>query len=228
MPLHDWKDRPGWEGVHHSWNTELLRWIKPRLPAGFRAYIGSVPTIAVGAPADKPDVAVREWPGDYAGNAEASTSDEPDIEIASMTLDPGKSVYVEHQGRLVAAVELISPRNKDRPTARATYLARYAGYLLQGVHLLLVDVHSRPVGFSFADQISQQMQVTQPACSPPLAVSYRVGAPAATGGRMLGIWLRPLQVDQPLPTVKLAITLDKAVPIDLEATYCRAAEDAYL
>ena len=43
MPLHDWTDRGGWEGVHHLWITELLRWVKPRLPAGYRAYIGSAP-----------------------------------------------------------------------------------------------------------------------------------------------------------------------------------------
>jgi len=59
MPLHDWTDQPGWEGVHHLWITELLRWIKPRLPEGYRAYIGSAPTVAIGAPAERPDVSVR-------------------------------------------------------------------------------------------------------------------------------------------------------------------------
>src|SRR5690242_15989237 len=151
MPLHDWTDRSGWEGVHHVWITELLRWVKPRLPEGYRAYIGSAPTIAVGAPSERPDVAVRQWPeapaaparGNGAGGA--AEADEPDEEIAVAALDPGKSLYVEVRGRLVAAVELISPRNKDRPLARTTYLARYVGYLLEGVHLLLVDVHRRPL-----------------------------------------------------------------------------------
>src|SRR6202035_2368587 len=45
MPLHDWTDRPGWDGVHLLWLTELLRWIKPQLPQGYRAYIGSAPTV---------------------------------------------------------------------------------------------------------------------------------------------------------------------------------------
>lgn len=60
MPLHDWTDRSGWEGVHHLWIAELLHWIKPRLPAGYRAYIGSAPLLAVGAPAQRPDLGVRE------------------------------------------------------------------------------------------------------------------------------------------------------------------------
>ena len=37
MPLHNWTDRSGWDGLHHLWITELLRWVKPRLPAGYRA-----------------------------------------------------------------------------------------------------------------------------------------------------------------------------------------------
>jgi hypothetical protein len=61
MPLHEWTDRPGWVGVRHLWITELLRWVKPRLPEGYRAYIGAAPTVAVDAPPEKPDVSVRRW-----------------------------------------------------------------------------------------------------------------------------------------------------------------------
>jgi hypothetical protein len=236
MPLHDWTDRSGWEGVHHLWITELLRWVKPRLPAGYRAYIGSAPTVAVGAPAERPDVHVRQWPEEPAPPATppqspaagATAPEEPDEEIAVAAIDPGTALYVESRGLLVAAVELVSPRNKDRPIARATYLARYVGYLLEGVHLLLVDVHRRPLAFSFADRIAQELQITQPPCPAPLAVGYRVGGPAATGGRILAIWRRPLVVGAPLPTMVLPLTVETAVPVDLEQTYSRAAADAYL
>jgi hypothetical protein len=43
--------------------------------------------------------------------------------------------------RLIAAVDVISPRNKDRPFARTAYLARYLGYLLDGANRVLIDVH---------------------------------------------------------------------------------------
>src|SRR5579875_1576153 len=170
MPLHDWTDRPGWEGVHHLWITELLRWIKPRLPEGYRAYIGSVPTVAIGAPAERPDVSVREWKEDQAPSTSPdstsspvqTTNEDPDEEIAVAALEPSTSLYVELRGRLIAAVELVSPRNKDRPVARATYVARYVGYLLEGVHLLLIDVHRRPLSFSFADAIAQELHLQPP------------------------------------------------------------------
>ena len=234
MPLHDWSDRPGWEGMHHLWITELLRWVKPRLPTGYRAYIGSAPLLAVGAPVNRPDVGVHSWlpgeatssPGPVFVETSASPS-EPDEEIAVATLDPETAVYVERQGRLIAAIELISPRNKDRPIARSAYLSRYLGYLLDGAHLVIVDVHRRPVGFSFADQIATELHLEQPSFPPPMAVSYRVGEPAATGGRLLAIWRRHMTVGDALPPIPLPLTSGQEVILDLDQTYARAAEDAY-
>lgn len=236
MPLHDWAERGGWEGVHHIWITELLRWVKPRLPADYRAYIGSVPTIAVGAPSERPDVAVRSWPDrpvtdppppDGVG-AQGTPDEDDEEEFAVATLDPAKALYVEVHGRLVAALELISPRNKDRPSARVTYLSRYVGYLREGVHLLLVDVHRRPLNFSFADGLAAELGFRQPPFPPPLAAGYRVGEPAATGGRFLRVRVRRLAVGEPLPAMKLPLNSDASVTVDLEQTYARAAADAYL
>jgi hypothetical protein len=237
MPLHDWTDRPGWDGVHHIWITELLRNIKPQLPEGYRAYIGTMPILSIGSPTERPDVVVKQWTGSSNGGQQKTavapsptsrSSSEPDEELAVITLDPTKAVFVEKQGRLVAALELISPRNKDRPSSRETYLSRYLGYLFEGVHLLLVDVHRRPLSFSFADSVAQELQISQPPSPPPMAVSYRVGEPAATGGSMLAIWRRKLVVGQPLPVLPLPLTVHEAVDVDLEQTYQRAAADAYL
>jgi hypothetical protein len=235
MPLHDWTDPAGWDGMHLLWLTELLRWIKPRLPAEYRAYVGTAPRLAVGAPPVRPDVSVRSWnEGAKEQSAEPTPVDpgaglpEPDVETAVSTLDPDLAVYVERRGRLVAAVELISPRNKDRLESKSSCLARYLGYLHDGAHLVLVDVHRKPQGFSFADRIAAELGLDEPPVPPPLAVSYRVGEPAATGGRFLAIWRRPLTVGAALPTIPLPLTTEQAVPLDLEATYARAAEDAYL
>jgi hypothetical protein len=237
MPLHDWTNPAGWEGVHHQWISYLLHWIKPRLPADYRAYIGSTPALAVGALAERPDLQVRQWlpepppelnpqlPPDPSG---AVALPEPDIETATLTLDPNAALFVTTHGRLVAAVELISPRNKDRPSARGVYLARYLGYLQEGAHLLLVDVHRRPLGFSFPDALALELQIAQPACPTPHAVSYRVGEPAPNGGRLLAIWRRALTVGAPLPPMPLPLTVQVAITVDLEQTYRQAAEDAYL
>jgi hypothetical protein len=61
-----------------------------------------------------------------------------------------------------------------------------------------------------------------------MAVSYRVGEPAATGGRLLAIWRRPLTAGAALPTIPLPLTPEQAVALDLDYTYTQAATDAYL
>jgi hypothetical protein len=232
MALHDWTELGGWEGVHHFWLTELARSVKLLLPDGYRAYIGAPPVLAVNAPPECPDVAVRAWPEDTARQSPAqpvaSEDFAPDIEVAVSALEQSPAVHIERQGRLIAAIELISPRNKDGPDARAGYTSRYFGYLLEGVHLLLVDVHRRPLTFSFADAIAAELGVERPALPAPFEVSYRVGEPAASGGRLLAIRGLSLVPGAHLPSLPLALDVSISIKIDLDATYLRAAADAYL
>lgn len=234
MPLHEWADRPGWDGFHPIWIVELLYGIKPRLPAGYRAYIGASPTFAIGAPVEeRPDVGVRDWPrGNGASSGQPLSEDapygEPDLEVAVAVLEEHRALFVEREGQFIAAVELVSPRNKDRSAACMAYAGGYVGYLLKGIHLLLVDVHRRPLPFSFADRIAEELALEQPPSPSPFALSYRVGEPAPNGGRFLALWRRPLTVGAPLPLMPLPLTVQESVPVGLETTYQRAAEAAYL
>lgn len=227
MPLHDWAELDVWGGVHDIWLVELLRDIKPQLPPGFRAHLASSTALAVGAGDIKPDVSVRRWQTDE-GLAAGTAQTEPDEEVATLTLEPERSLFVSYEGQLAACLELISPRNKDRPSARDAYVARCLGYLQAGVHLLLVDVHPRPAEFSFDVALSAELRLARPPLTGPLAVAYRVGEPAPDGGRFLAAWRRPLIVGQPLPAIPLPLTVFRQVQVDLEGTYSRAAADAYL
>src|SRR5262245_41222362 len=227
MPLHDWTDRPGWEGLHIFWMTEIARDLRAHLPPGYRAVIGSSPLVAIGVSPVKPDVSVTKGPAPVP-SATAGSTPEPDIEVAVATLEEDTSVQVEREGRLVAVVELISPRNKDRASPREQYAARYLSYLRGGIHVLLVDVLRRPLELSFAQLIATSLGEALPAPPPPSAMSYRLGPPAATGGRMLAGWQHALVPGQHLPRIPLALTPEEAVLIDLEGTYSRAAADSYL
>lgn len=230
MPLHDWRDDRGWDSVHLVWLAQLLDWVQPRLPPGYRAYLGSVPALTVDTPNGRPDMSVRQWspPAETAPAVPAPAGAEPDAEaVATFTLDDQRAVHIDWHGQLIAAIEIVSPRNQDRPAARERYLGRYAGYLCRGVHLLLIDVLPRPAGFSFADALAANLGLPQPACPPPGAVSYRVGEPVPEG-TVLAFWSRPLQVGRPLPVIPLALDAQQKIMIDLEHTYREAARRAYL
>ena len=132
---------------------------------------------------------------------------------------------------MIAAVEVVSPRNKDRLDSRARYTRLYLGYLRQGVHLMLIDVFSQPAGFSFADAISDDLGLGEPATPPPHAMSYRVGGPVPLEqemGTRMELWRRLLRAGQPLPELPLALDQDQTVVIDLEKTYHEAARRVYL
>jgi hypothetical protein len=234
MPLHDWTDERGWDSVHPIWMTYLIEWIRPRLPAGYRAFLGGLPALTVASSVGRPDVGVRSWDSlKPSQEAERSTAViEPDQELqVSIRLDPQRAIHVDRQGQLVAAIELVSPRNKDRSDAKETYTNRYVGYLRLGVHLLLVDVLPRPRSFSFADSISSCLNTELSALPPPFAVAYRVGEVIPVGdemGSLLGVWRRSLQVGERLPILPLPLSVHESISIDLEETYQRAAEQAYL
>ena len=229
MPLHDWSDDRGWSSLHIVWQAQLLDWVQPRLPEGYRAYLGSVPALTIDTPNGRSDMSVRSWtPPAPATPPAVSSPIEPDTEsVAVFELDPQTAVHIDLHGQLIAAVEIVSPRNKDRPEARQRYLGRYLGYIRQGVHLMLIDVLPRPAGFSFADALAADLRFEQPPCPAPFAASYRVGGPVPEG-TLLARWLRPLRVGGPLPTIPLALAASLSVPIDLEHTYREAARRVYL
>ncbi len=234
MPLHDWTDERGWDSVHPLWLTYLLEYVQERLPEGYKAFLGNVPFLTVASANGKPDVSVRRWgPEQPAAQVATDTAVlEPDLEAAAtIRLDPQPAVHIDFHGQLIAAIELVSPRNKDRADARETYFNRYMGYLRLGAHLMLVDVLPRPKRFSFADAITTGLGLKVPSLSPPFAAAYRVGEVVPVGddmGSLLAVWHRPLQVGQPLPALPLPLNVHQAVVIDLEQTYHRAAKRAYL
>src|SRR3989442_5182743 len=81
-PLHDWPDERGCESAHPFWLAYLVEWVQPRLPEGYKAFLGGVPALTVAAGNGKPAVSVRQW--EPRPTAEAMATDTavlvPDLE----------------------------------------------------------------------------------------------------------------------------------------------------
>lgn len=234
MPLHDWNDARGWDSVHQPWLTYLVEHLQDHLPEGYRAYLGAMPALSIDGGNGRPDVRVHDWqpaPATTPSAVAVATLD-PDVEvIARFHLDPHRAVHVSFHGRLVAAVEVVSPGNKDASDTKEGYAARYLGYLRQDVHLMLIDVLPRPLRFSFFDVMAGSIGVGLAATPAPFAASFRVGAAVPNGdgaSPLIGVWRRPLAVGEPLPALPLPLGRRESVSIDLEGTYQRAAKRAYL
>ena len=125
--------------------------------------------------------------------------------------------------RLVAAIELISPGNKDRAAERRAFAVKCASYLYQGISLIIVDIVTNRRA-NLHNEILRVMELTD---GPQLAgevslyaVAYR---PLRRDGRdEFDVWRSPLTLGQPLPTLPLSLRADLAIPVDFESTYAEA------
>lgn len=130
-------------------------------------------------------------------------------------------VYDVTRGRkLVAAVELVSPSNKDRPDTRQAFIAKCTALLHQQVSVILVDVVTTRASNLYTELLTFLGQADSSSTTEPSSI-YAV---ACRGTRprqrwLLETWYRPLTVGQPLPTLPLWLPDDRAVTLDLEASY---------
>lgn len=222
MPLHDWSQLPEWEGVYQLWISELYYDIRAKLPPGYRAGLAQVPGLTVGGPPTHPDINVQEQAHKkLVAEGPAVGVFPSDETVVVMTLDANMAIHVRRDHNLVAVFELISPRNKDRDQTRRTTVDRILGYLMLGVHVTFVDVHSQPLEFSLADAVALALKIEQPKVAAPQAMAYAVGGPLEEGGRDLSIKRAPLTIGQPLPPIPLPLTPTRAITTDLENTYSK-------
>lgn len=125
---------------------------------------------------------------------------------------------------LVAAIELVSPANKDREAHRAAFAVKCAGYLSEGVGLLVIDiVTSRQANLH--NEIMRLLGHEGAAYGLPAAaalspVAYR--PIVRQGVEQVDVWPRELRVGDALPVLPLALDAETCLPLDLEATYTTA------
>ena len=101
---------------------------------------------------------------------------------------------------LVAAIELISPGNKDRPEGRRAFAIQCASYLHQGVSLIIIDiVTSRRANLH--NEIIQLLPSARGSEMPAQATLYAVAyRPVVRGEHAeIEIWPATFAIGAPLP-----------------------------
>jgi len=144
----------------------------------------------------------------------------PRVEIDTFEV---QIISTEAGPSLVAAIELISPANKDRAEHRRAFAVKCASYLNQGISLILVDIVTSRHG-NLHDEVVRLLPNGDPYLFPanPLlyAAAYRPIRRNET--EQIDTWLVPLAVGGPLPVLPLALTSELILSIDLETTYVDA------
>jgi hypothetical protein len=140
-----------------------------------------------------------------------------DFEVQVFSNDAGPT--------LVAAIELVSPGNKDRAESRRAFAAKCAAYLQRGIGLIIVDiVTSRHANLH--DELTALLGHSEgfafPTPTPLYATAYR---PAHRGEHNeIDLWRESLALGRPMPILPLAVRGLGCLPIDLEGTYMEARQ----
>jgi hypothetical protein len=243
MPLRDHFRPPvdniaSWEEFHALWPAVIVQHLRKRLPTGYvagpRVRSGSYIEIDVAAlKKDEPFSA----PAFNEGNGGVATAvwAPPQPTVAVETTLPDFDEYEvriyddERRRRLVAAIELVSPANKDRPEHRKLFVAKCAAMLQKGVAVSIVDLVTVR-HFNLYAELLAFIGHSDPTLGVESPNIYAASCRCVEKGKrtLLEAWSHVLAVGQPLPTLPLWLTDNLAVPLDLEQSYEQACHDLWI
>ena len=127
------------------------------------------------------------------------------------------------EGKVVGAIELVSPGNKDRLETRAMFVGKCLDYLSAGVSVVIVDVVTdwRAI---LHNELVRRLADPPPGELPEGITLYAAAYRPVTRGKRseIDVWATPFAVGDPLPTMPLRLIADYFVPVELEATYTEA------
>jgi len=217
-----------WESFHALWAAAIVeRLNRSLLPPGYFAetqvHVGSgvevdIASFESGGTGHSGD----SGPG---GGVQTATYVPPAAALTMPAVFPDEvevRVFQDTAGAtLVGAVELVSPRNKDRPEARRAFAAKCASYLQEGIGLVVVDVVTGRYA-NLHDELVRLLEQEERYRFPGEAMLYAVAYHPVRrngAGDQIDIWPVPLAVGGPLPTLPLALRGGPIIPVDLDATY---------
>jgi hypothetical protein len=152
---------------------------------------------------------------------------EPQILIDTEFLEPSAyevKVYTQDEFRLVAAIELVSPSNKDRPENRKTFVHKCEALLKQDVCVTIIDLVTTRTANLYGELLDELGAERTPVSRSPI---HAVTCRGLRSGRRWRVetWEHELAVGSQLPTLPLWLSEDFGVPLELEAAYeetCRS------
>ena len=238
MPLRDhfrspFNQQASWEEVHGGWPMVIVQQLGKLLPSQYvaapRVHLGSHAEVDIAAydlgdrsikyDLDSGGVATAVWaPAKPTSAIETEMADFDEYEVR---------IYDAQRGRqLVAAIEIISPGNKDRPESRRQFVAKCAELLRKHVSVVMVDLVTVR-DFNLYDEMLEWIGEKPESLNGNHQSIYAVSSCWRPHGlkRWLESWNYPLTVGSGMPVLPLWLSDDLAIPLDLEASYEQTCRD---
>ncbi len=233
MPLRDHfrspvDDKHSWDGLHAGWPMVIVMQLVKVLPERYF----SIPSVHLGTAYEIDIATFRDK------DQEFTDIDSSEGGVAVATYAPPKPtrtmvpelfdqacyevrIYDERRNReLVAAIEIISPSNQDRPDNRLKFLSKVISLLESGICVSMIDLVSTS-DFNLYAELLETISCYDPALGdePPPMYAVTMKYRRENDKQFLDSWYYPLSIGQPLPTLPILLRKGFAVSLELEPSY---------
>jgi hypothetical protein len=235
MPLLDHfhpplSERRHWEAFHARWASAIADALNEH---GLPEHLFAEPTVHIGGEVQV-DVATFDEGSLQSVNGSKTTSTvlqaapplAPTWTIPAVFADSFEVQVINTEGgpKLVAAIELVSPSNKDRPQTRRAFAIQCANYLCQGIPCIVIDVvTSRTVNLH--NEVLELLQTADFRLSPEAALYATAYRPVRRESRdEIDVWPATFKVGDRLPSLPLFLGGDLSLAVDFEASYLETCQ----
>ena len=213
-------ERIQWNTFHSAWASFLANRLDEVIPTGYLVH----ESLKLGGGLEIDVAAVDTHSAGNDSHAPRVSDWHPPPAVTTDAVFPERFevlVFRQSGGRhLVAAIELVSPSNKNSAASRQAFTSKVVSYLHEGVSVLVVDVvteylanlHNEIVGLM---RMPAELLLT--AHTPLYAAAYRPVIRDEVP--QIDSWVRGFNLGDELPTMPLRLIADYFVPVELEATY---------
>jgi hypothetical protein len=236
MPIHDWSRVPSglFHDFHQGWSVEIRNALnRGVMPEGYYAYIEQKTSMVEERKRlYEPDLVAIEFESRSRSGKKpvrrgaTATLETPRAHVIQELVESDDAYYARKAnritirrglGKVVAAIEIVSPGNKDSEKSFEAFVENADAFLGNGIHLLIVDLFPptprdpQGVHKAIAAELSD-VPFKLPAGKRRTVVSYRASDPVTA-------FVEPVAVGDKLPSIPLFLTDDLHVPVPLESTY---------
>jgi hypothetical protein len=232
MPLRDHFRSPlddvhSWDELHGMWPAMIVRELMAVLPEPYFAapgiHLGTLCEIGVGTYQDRTSKADDANGGQGGVAIVAYAPPKPSLTVEPRF--PSQDVYEvriyddRRNRRLVAAIEIVSPSNNDRPETRGVFVSKVATLLTHDVCVSIVDIVSTS-NFNLYAELMDFLEC-DPALDDEPSAMYAATLRTRYEGRrgLMDNWYHPLTIGEALPTLPVWLTDSLAISVNLESSY---------
>ncbi|MEB3180621.1 MAG: DUF4058 family protein [Nostocaceae cyanobacterium] len=223
--------RRHWQAFHNAWATYIASDLNAKLPEGYFAEPNVQFGIEIDVAAFEESLPDSQYQGEviqFPRDFESNWMPPPPAQILPFLPTPetvAVSIFNTEAGpTLTAAIELVSPANKDRSSHRSAFVSKCETYLRQGIGLVIVDVVTGRKANLHDDLLTRIAGGSVSLFNTELyATAYR---PVERDGQpSLDIWQEKLTVGCALPTLPLWLRGQICLGVELDSIYERTCRE---